>query len=399
MPFVWSIGTIIGPAIGGLFADPQESWPSVFQGTLFETFPYLLPNLMCAGMLLVSILLGYFLLEETHPDMQPRIYLPDDTFVSEETPLLETSDAIKRPVVDLRDENYGTIKTHNEDQAESGCVKMSEKDPSQSIFSRQIMAVTLALCIFTYHCMTYDHLLPIFFEDGRAPETSISSVLSINPFYSPGGLGLTVRAVGMIMAVNGVICLFVQAVIFPVMAERIGVYRLFILVTVLHPIAYVLVPQLLYASDSLLYPAIYLCLTVRNLFSILVYPLLLILIKEATPSLAVLGKVNGLAASAGAACRMVAPPVAGYLYTAGKKMDCTALSWYASALVAVLGSIQCFSVERQKARDASEESGCGSADQKSSSQTISSHRRRNIRSRSRIFSRGCLLGFFYHYFP
>ncbi len=358
MPFVWSIGTIIGPAIGGLFADPSLAWPETFGGTIFETFPYLLPNLMCAGMLLVSILLGYFLLEETHPDMQPRVQLPDDTFISEETPLIETSDAIKRPAVDFRDENYGSIKAHDADS--TGHNKELGKGQGFSIFSRDIMAVIVALCIFTYHCMTYDHLLPIFFEDTRAaPASSIlsSAAAGLDPFFSPGGLGLSVRAVGVIMAVNGVICLFVQAVIFPVMAERIGVYRLFLLVTVLHPIAYVLVPQLLHVPDSLLYPAIYFCLTVRNLFSILVYPLLLILIKEATPSLAVLGKVNGLAASAGAACRMVAPPVAGYLYSAGKKMDCTALAWYASAVVAVLGSVQCFSVKREKEQDTSEECG------------------------------------------
>ncbi|KAH8884755.1 MFS general substrate transporter [Thozetella sp. PMI_491] len=358
MPFVWSIGTIIGPAIGGLFADPQETWPEVFEGTMFHTFPYLLPNLICAGMLLVSIILGYVLLEETHPDMQPRVLLPDDAFVSEETPLIETSDAIKRPAVDLRDENYGTIKGRDESAAAPKWSKDVEKRSSHNIFTKEIMAVILALCIFTYHCMTYDHLLPIFFEDSRAPDTSVLySTASLDPFYSPGGLGLTVRAVGMIMAVNGVICLFIQAVVFPIMAKRIGVYRLFILVTVLHPIAYVLVPQLLFVPGSLLYPAIYFCLTVRNLFSILVYPLLLILIKEATPTLTVLGRVNGLAASAGAACRMVAPPVAGYLYAAGKKMDCTGLAWYGSALIAILGSIQCFAVPRNKAREPCEEYG------------------------------------------
>ncbi|KAK4148837.1 hypothetical protein C8A00DRAFT_38580 [Chaetomidium leptoderma] len=98
----------------------------------------------------------------------------------------------------------------------------------------------------------------------------------------------------------------------------------------------------------MLYPAIYFCLAVRAFFSILLYPLLLILVKEATPSPAVLGKVNGLAASAGAACRMVAPPVAGYLYAVGKKMDCTALAWYGSAVVAVVGAVQCFSVKRAR---------------------------------------------------
>lgn len=352
MPFVWSIGTIIGPAIGGTFADPHESFPNMFpKGCLFDRFPYLLPNLICAGMLLMSIVLGYFLLEETHPDMQPRVLLPDDTFLSENTPLIETSDAMKRPAVDLRDENYGTMRARDIKNT-STTPKTIEKQPSYNVFSKKIMAVIVSLSIFTYHSMTFDHLLPIFFEDDKVPTSQPFGIFKVlSPFYSPGGLGLSLQSVGMIMAVQGVIALFMQAVVFPLMAERVGVYRLFILITMFHPIVYFIMPALLFVPETLLYPAIYFCLAVRNFFSILLYPLLLILIKEATPSSSVLGKVNGLAASAGAACRMVAPPVAGYLYSVGRKMDCTALAWYGSTFVAVIGAIQCFQVQRDRSRD------------------------------------------------
>lgn len=86
-------------------------------------------------------------------------------------------------------------------------------------------------------------------------------------FYFPGGLGLSVQSVGLIMAVNGAIALFVQAVLFPIAAEKIGIFRLFITVTVLYPLAYLIMPLLIYVPESLLHPAIYLCLTVRNVFS------------------------------------------------------------------------------------------------------------------------------------
>ena len=353
MPFVWSIGTILGPFIGGTFADPHDGFPNAFPETsIFARLPYLLPNLICAGLLLISIVLGYLLLEETHPDMQPRVLFPADTYVSDETPLLETSDAIKRPPLDFRAEAYGTFnKRRRASRASEAAewVKQSEKPASPNIFSKQIMAVVLSLSLYTYHAMTYDSLIPIFFEDDRASPLSTAAVSSWGPMVSRGGLGLSLRAVGMIMAVNGAIALFIQAVVFPLAAEKLGVHRLFIIVCVLHPIAYLVVPALLYTPESLLYPAIYGCLTIRNICSILVYPLLLILLKEATPSISVLGKVNGMAASAGAACRMVAPPVAGYLYTVGSKVDCTALAWYTSALVAVLGAFQCFSIQRERA--------------------------------------------------
>ncbi|KAM3524234.1 hypothetical protein MY4038_007846 [Beauveria bassiana] len=349
MPFVWSIGTIIGPCIGGTFANPAESWPELFsRDGVFGRFPYLLPNLLCAFLLLVSIILGFFLLEETHPNMKPRVLLPADTYASEETPLMETSDAMKRPAVDLRAETYGTMReTSEQRQEDAECEEKSLL--SVPVWNKRVVGFIIALSIFTYHSMTYDHLMPIFFEDDRASAlVSALKVSTSSPFYSPGGLGLSLRQVGLIMAVNGGIALFVQAVIFPLAAERFGVFRLFIIVTVLHPIIYVIVPFLLYVPESMLFPAIYSCLAVRNILSITLYPLLLILIKEATPTSSALGKVNGLAASAGAACRMIAPPIAGYLYTTGSRMDCTALAWYGSAVVAIAGSFQCFSVPRPR---------------------------------------------------
>jgi MFS family permease len=201
--------------------------------------------------------------------------------------------------------------------------------------------------------------MPIYFEDERRlvestttaeteTETSSLSVSVSGLFVSPGGLGLSVRAVGLIMAVNGAIALFVQAVVFPIAAERIGVFRLYIAVTVLQPLAYLVMPLLQDVPKSMLYPAIYACLTLRNVVSIILYPLLLILIKQATPCNNALGLVNGLAASAGAACRMIAPPIAGYLYTLGSRMECTALAWWGSVAVAAVGSLQCFSVSRPR---------------------------------------------------
>lgn len=307
--------------------------------------------------MLISIIAGYVLLEETHPDMQPRVLLPDSTYISDETPLVATADAIKTPAVDLRADTYGTFAGSDD----STWRRASNKhNPSPKIFTERVIALIIALGVFTYHSMTYDHLLPIFLEDKRGDPFSTSLIFEglrgINPFFSPGGLGLSVQRVGAIMSINGIIALFVQAVIFPFAAERFGIHRLFILVTVLHPVAYLTMPFLVYLPSSWLSMGIYTCLTIRNILSILAYPVLLILIKEATPSPCVLGKVNGLAASAGAACRTMAPPIAGYLYTVGSRVEFTGLAWYGSAFVAGVGAMQCFTVKRQRAELDIEES-------------------------------------------
>lgn len=356
MPFVWSIGTIIGPAIGGTFARPVISMPSIFSPTgIFAHFPYLLPNLLCAAILLISILFGYFFLIETHPDMQPWSTQEELDHTTAETPLM-TAGATADYGVDLRADTYGTFNTVNIHEskewmvnADGSCrpASISSKD-GPKVFTRKVAMIVIALGIFTYHSMTYDHLLPIFLQDERICINNVSQ----SPFYIPGGLGLSTQSVGIIMSINGIIALFIQAILFPLFASWLGVWKTFVMVTVLHPIAYFIVPYLAFLPESSLYPAIYVCLAIRNFFSILAYPVLLILLKEAAPSPSVLGKVNGLAASAGAACRTISPPIAGYLYGIGTQIGFTGLAWWGSGIVAIAGAFQILSIQRTKNKTA-----------------------------------------------
>lgn len=351
MPFVWYVGTIIGPSIGGTFSDPHQSLPTLFpSGCLFDRFPYLLPNVVCAALLLTGVILGYFLLEETHPDFKASAPASSARLLCESTYLVDarrTSESPERPNQVVR---YGTFA------ADKKAKPYAPADaPSTSIWGNgKIFAVLIALSIFTYHSMTYDQLMPIFLEDDRASPASASRSQSPTDaagglwpgfLYSRGGLGLSIPAVGGIMAVDGAIALFVQAVIFPLAAELVGVRTLFMTVTILHPVSFLIVPLLAHVPERAVYPGVYACLAVRGLLSIIAYPLLLILIKAATPVSSARGMINGLAASAGAVCRMIAPPVAGLLYSIGSRHDCTALAWLGSAAVAAGGAVQCFWVD------------------------------------------------------
>lgn len=358
MPFVWSLGTIIGPSIGGCFAQPAETFPRLFSPTgFFAKFPFVLPNIICAGLLLVAIIAGYFFLDETHPDKRPgsRARSSGRRPSLLETPYLHTQAGNDHAPTNLNSECYGTFDEVTTNQDEIWHVRANGSwvsDPSVSsqeeskAITKPVIMFTAALAIFTYHSMTYDHLLPIYLQDKRGPSIDIDSQMytsysssGLNPNFA-GGLGLSIQNVGVIMSVNGIIALFIQAVVFPPLATLLGVWTLFLLVTILHPIAYFVVPYLSFLPSHLVYPGIYTALTIRNFLSILAYPLLLIMIKEASPSDRVLGKINGLAASTGAACRAVASPIAGFLYGKAIVLHFTPLAWWASSLVAVLGALQ-----------------------------------------------------------
>lgn len=73
MPFVWCLGSIVGPAMGGALAQPCVSYPWLFQrNTIFDKFPFLLPNIVCVVVLILGIIVGFLFLEETHPEKKLR---------------------------------------------------------------------------------------------------------------------------------------------------------------------------------------------------------------------------------------------------------------------------------------------------------------------------------------
>lgn len=59
--------SILGPALGGALARPCDNYPTLFAASgLFGRFPFLLPNLVCAGILATGVVIGLLFLEETH---------------------------------------------------------------------------------------------------------------------------------------------------------------------------------------------------------------------------------------------------------------------------------------------------------------------------------------------
>lgn len=65
-----------------------------------------------------------------------------------------------------------------------------------------------------------------------------------------------------------------------------------------------------------------------------------------------MGKINGLAASMGGACRTIASPIAGYLYGIGAQMNFSAMAWWASGVVAIMGALQLPWIKRNKNKTA-----------------------------------------------
>lgn len=377
-PFVWTLGGIIGSAMGGFLAQPARFYPSVFPADgLFGRYPYLLPNLVAVVVIALAILQGIFFLEETN-EMLLEVdddHAVEDSDMDETTPLSGgasrhrqraprasniserprfAEDSLPLPVeqnFDLRRSSFGTVHSirlpadTQQQHSSSGLLRADGRPnpPSRAqsfkgkTFNFTVVMVTVALVIFSYHQMAFCTLLPTHLLDKPQQPRGVLDLA--------GGLGYTVHDVGVYLAVNGIIGLFIQGVIFPLFVDRMGVWRSFVVMIILYPVAYVLNPFLSAFPDWLVSPGIYTSMVLQSFFGIIVGPCALILLKNATPSPVVLGKVNGLAMAACCLARTVSPPLVGIIYAAGG----SAAAWFSCAGIAVVGIVQLLWVPREHA--------------------------------------------------
>lgn len=139
MPFVWCMGSIIGPAMGGALAMPCEAYPWLFsKGSIFDAYPFLLPNLVSVGVLVCGITTGLLFLEETHSQKKHRrdVGLEVGDAVLERLFGINTiRDYEKTEVMSL---TMPPSPNPSEDDVESG---MSEKTQPVAIFNKQVTMI------------------------------------------------------------------------------------------------------------------------------------------------------------------------------------------------------------------------------------------------------------------
>lgn len=64
MPLIWSLGSIVGPSLGGFFAKPAQNWPGLFGHNQFLIkYPFALPNLIASAFFLIGITTGVLFLK------------------------------------------------------------------------------------------------------------------------------------------------------------------------------------------------------------------------------------------------------------------------------------------------------------------------------------------------
>ena len=357
--------------MGGYLAEPARFYPSIFSPDgLFGEYPYLLPNIVCVVAIIIAVVQGMIFLKETNPMLiEERARLDSlETIVAEDeqTPLMKPNaqpnvnqltpdDSLARrrpsalqqeglpsatdPHFDLRRSSFGTmhsIKVRRPPTPSSPLLR--QKPDLRTTFNFTVVMLIVSLILCSYHSMGYFNLLPIYLLD--KPSHPDSSGIDLY-----GGLGYDVHAVGSFMAINGVISVLVQGLVFPIFVSKVGVWKSFAAMIVIYPLTYPLIPLLtLLPFGPARAAGVYGTMIIQNHLNIIIPPCALILIKNATPSPLVLGTVNGACMSMLSLARTAAPPLQGIIYSTGG----SAAAWFSLMGVTVVGFIQLYWIPRER---------------------------------------------------
>jgi hypothetical protein len=374
------IRSIIGPMIGGALARPCISYPDIFaKGSIWDRYPYLLPNLFSAATVFVGVIVGLLFLEETHAQkkyQRDRCREVGDYISSlfcqagscqgrsrspEKQSLLE-NDALA---------SYRTLKTVTDDDASSDeslpAYRSRDSSPKLSpqphppaaqspdgprvtkIFTTPVILNIVSYGILAFHTMTFDQLFPVFLSTA-APKEPIHDL----PFRFVDGFGLETKTIGVIMSIQGIYSLFSNFLVVPHVTRRLGSLRLFRMLAFSYFLLYLVTPYLVLLPEAMRMPAIYILVVWKCTFSTMAYPSNAILLANSAPSKEVLGTINGIAASTASLCRALGPTLSGILYALGLQTGYSGLAWWFSGLVTLVGaylSSQITEGGQQDARD------------------------------------------------
>lgn len=160
------------------------------------------------------------------------------------------------------------------------------------------------------------------------------------PFKFAGGFGIDSRRIGAIFTVFAVSSTLCQFLLFPPLAQRLGVLRCLRISFFFFPFVFFITPFIsLLPSRTAKEIAMVALLIVRGFGGTFAFPTSTIMLTNSATSLRVLGTINGLATSVSAIGRASGPAIGGGLFTWGVKRGYVILPFWIISAIAFIAWI------------------------------------------------------------
>ncbi|KAJ2613224.1 hypothetical protein EV177_002607 [Coemansia sp. RSA 1804] len=283
LPLMWNLGMMLGGAVGGALVDPVAKYPWLFGGSvLFREYPYLLPCLVGSTASFFGLVVGFFQLEET------LVIRPSTgSTASVGRPATETTALV--------------LDAQNEEGRDQPAV--TERTPSKwAILTPTVIRVLATNTIMCLAIAMHNQIYPIY------AATDIAD----------GGLGMDAQSIGYTLTFCGILVVYFQLVMYPILADKYGAlacYRRGLLLLALFSTTFPLLSILVKYTVILFWLLLLAQLYVRTLGDILSFASISLLVSNVAPRKTDLGFMNGLQQQTTSITYIIGPLISGYLWS------------------------------------------------------------------------------------
>ncbi|KAF2971012.1 hypothetical protein GQX73_g2567 [Xylaria multiplex] len=347
MPLVWSIGSVFGPAFGGLFAKPAQQFPGLFGDSyFFNKFPFALPNLIGGVVFLISLSTATLFLKETlHSKRHSRdwgLVLGSRITEAFRDHPLRRQQKLRRYSLQDAEASAPLLQADGGPRSSRGGREKSVTPSMSAVFTRQTVINLVSYTFLALHSVAFDQVLPVFLN--YPPQEHNSDTTSL-PFFFSGGFGLNSGHIGTIFTLYGIMSGVIQFVLFPPLCARYGVLNCFRVCVLVFPAIYFIIPFTVLIEDVTCRYAALLIIMITKAFAVIIgFPCSTILLTNSAASLSILGTLNGFATTFSALGRASGPALTGLAFTWGVKNNMIGAPWWILGLISAVGSFPVFMI-------------------------------------------------------
>ena len=292
----YGLASTLAPGAGGYLIKPAERWPATFGGTIFETYPYLLPMCVAASLTGLGAVLGFFYLPETASFAKRHEARGMATRGSESKRLVKMASAGELQAIEIELDDWTDREVSAKDE--------DVQEAKEVLFTPDTTVAVGCYAILAAIAIGYDEMLPVFLKTSK----------------ELGGCDFSSKDIGVLLICGGVTLLVFQLVLYKRICDTLGAVRafrfgvaLFAAVSMLAPFASIMPNETMLWTVALMSQCTKICALGIGFVSVT------IVVNNSCDD-AVKARVNGISGTTSAFARIVSPVICGWVFAGAMRL-------------------------------------------------------------------------------